>query len=88
MEKRIDLILGFAKLELMKVITIPKALSQEGELVVIPRREYEKLLQLRKIQEFRPTAKHKGALKRAERNLKKGKTLSYDAVARALGLAD
>jgi hypothetical protein len=28
------------------------------------------------------------ALKRAERNLKKRKALSYDAVARALGLAD
>ncbi|MBI1955792.1 MAG: hypothetical protein HYS38_05315 [Acidobacteria bacterium] len=72
----------------MKVITIPKTLSQEGDLVVIPRREYEKLLHLKKIREFQPTAKQKDALKRAERNLKKGKTLSYNAVTRALGLAD
>ncbi|OFW37260.1 MAG: hypothetical protein A3J28_07625 [Acidobacteria bacterium RIFCSPLOWO2_12_FULL_60_22] len=72
----------------MKVIRIPKSLSQEGDLVLIPRREYEKLLQLKKIREFRPTANQKDALKRAERNLKRGKTLSYDAVARALGLAD
>ncbi len=69
----------------MKVITIPKKLSQEGDLVVIPRREYERLLHLKQIREFRPTASQKDALKRAERNLKKGKTLSYDAVARALG---
>ena len=76
------------KLKLMKVITIPKTLSKEGDLVVIPRREYEKLLQLKKIREFQPTAKQKDALKKAERNLKKGKALSYNAVARALGLAD
>jgi len=72
----------------MKVITIPKTLSRKGDLVVIPRREYEKLLELRKIREFQPTVKHREALKRAERNLRKGKALSYDAVARALGIAD
>ena len=72
----------------MKAVTIPKKLFQEGDLVVIPRREYERLLQLKKIREFQPTTRQKDALKRAERNLKKGKTLSYDAVARALGIAD
>ena len=77
-----------AKLERMKVFTIPKALSKEGDLVVIPRREYEQLLALKKIREFRPTARQIAALKRAERNLKKGKAFPYDAVARALGLAD
>ena len=87
-DKKIDLVFPSAKLERMKVIRIPKSLSQEGDLVLIPRREYEKLLQLKKIREFRPTANQKDALKRAERNLKRGKTLSYDAVARALGLAD
>ena len=72
----------------MRAVTIPKALSKAGDLVVIPRKEYEQLLQLKKIREFRPTAVQKQALKRAERNLKQGKTLSYDAVARSLGLAD
>ena len=72
----------------MKVFTIPKTLSKESDLVVIPRREYEQLLLLKNIREFQPTAKQKAALKRADRNLKKGKTLSYDAVARTLGLAD
>ena len=58
----------------MRVVTIPKELSKEDDLVVIPRKEYERLLQLKNIREFEPTAKHKSALKRAERNLKKGKT--------------
>ena len=69
----------------MRPITIPSKLSKEGDLVVIPRKEYERLLQLKKIKEFQPTAMHKQALKKAERNLKRGKTLSYDAVAKALG---
>ena len=72
----------------MKVFTIPKSLSKEGDLVVIPRREYEQLLAFKKIREFQPTARQIAALKKAERNLKKGNALSYDAVARALGLAD
>ena len=88
LRKKVDLIGAFARLKLMRAITIPKALSKMGDLVVIPRKEYEQLLQLKKIREFRPTAVQKQALKRAERNLKQGKTLSYDAVARSLGLAD
>ncbi len=72
----------------MRAITIPRALSKEGDWVVIPRKEYEQLLRLKKIREFQPTAKHKNALKKAERNLKKGKTLSYDAVAKSLGITD
>lgn len=72
----------------MRAITIPRAFSKEGDLVVISRKEYEQLLQLKQIREFQPTAKHKDALKRAERKLKKGKTLSYDAVAMRLGITD
>jgi len=30
----------------MPTITIPKTLTQQGDLVVIPRREYQKILQL------------------------------------------
>ena len=72
----------------MRVLTIPPALAREGELVIIPRKEYEKLLALKKIREFQPTATHKRALARGERNLSKGKTLAYDAFARSLGIAD
>jgi len=36
----------------METVTIPKKLSQKGDLVVIPRKEYEELLKARKIKEF------------------------------------
>ena len=72
----------------MKAVTIPKALSKSGDLVVIPRREYEQLIALKKIREFQPTARQIADLKRAERNLKAGKALSFDAVAKSLGFAD
>ena len=69
----------------MSIVTIPKELSRKGELVVIPRKEYEMLLEWKKIREFQPTIVHKKALAKAIRNLKKGRTLSYDAFARTLG---
>ena len=72
----------------MRTVTIPKALAREGDLVIIPRKEYEALLRLKKVREFQPTVTQKRALARAQRNLKKGKTLTYDAFVRALGIAD
>ena len=72
----------------MRPVTIPKSLANNDDLVVIPRSEYEKLLQLKQIKEFRPTAKQTAALKLAERNLRAGKTLSYNAAAQALGFTD
>ena len=72
----------------MRTVIIPKALAQEGELVLIPRKEYEALLRLKKVREFQPTATQKRALAIAQRNLKKGKTLTYGAFAQALGVTD
>ena len=69
----------------MSTITIPKKLAQEGDLVVIPRREYEALIKLKKANEFTPTAVQRRALLRAESNLKRGKTLSYNELIRKLG---
>lgn len=43
----------------MAPITIPKELIKEKELALIPRKEYEALLQLRKIMEFTPTSAQK-----------------------------
>ncbi|PIX88074.1 MAG: hypothetical protein COZ30_01935 [Candidatus Nealsonbacteria bacterium CG_4_10_14_3_um_filter_36_16] len=34
-----------------KVITIPKELAKEGELILIPRKKYEKLLESQKVTE-------------------------------------
>ena len=70
----------------MRTITIPRTLAREGDLVIIPRKEYEALLRLKKVREFVPTSEHKRALARGQRNLKKGRSLSYDAFAQALGI--
>lgn len=69
----------------MSTITIPKKLAREGDLIVIPRREYEALVRLRKMREFIPTTAQRRALLRAESNLKKGKTLSFDELTRKSG---
>lgn len=69
----------------MTTITIPKELIKEKELVLVPRKEYEALLELKKTKEFAPTISQKKALKKAENNLKKRKTLPYHEVAQKLG---
>lgn len=69
-------------------ITIPKKLAEKGDLVIVQRREYEDLLELKKVKEFAPTSAQKKALARAEANLKQGKTLSYHELARKLGFAN
>ncbi|KKT28727.1 hypothetical protein A3G55_03800 [Candidatus Giovannonibacteria bacterium RIFCSPLOWO2_12_FULL_44_25] len=69
----------------MNIITIPRKVVQEDDLVVVPRKEYESLLSFKKIQEFEPTAMQKEALVRAESNFKHKKTLSYNELVRKLG---
>lgn len=71
----------------MNTVTIPRTLASRGDLVVIPRKEYEELLSLKKIREFRPTAAQEKALRRAETNMRNGKTLSYDELGKKLGFA-
>ena len=72
----------------MSTITISKKIAKKGDFVVVPRKEYEALLELRKIKEFTPTATQKKALARAESNLKQGKTLSYHEVVKKLGFTN
>ena len=69
----------------MDTITIPKKLANKDDLVVVPRREYQALLELKKFKEFKPTAAQKKALTGAENNLRKGKTLSYNELVKKLG---
>lgn len=69
----------------MKTITIPKKLANRDDLIVIPRKEYEALLELKKIKEFVPTSVQKRALAKAESNFRKGKTLSYRELVKKLG---
>ena len=67
----------------MKIISIPRNLAQH-DLVLVPRKEYEALLELKKIKEFKPTTAQKKALARAEHNMSKGKTFSYHELVRKL----
>ena len=72
----------------MPTITIPKKLAQKDDVVMVPRKEYEALIELRKTREFTPTAAQKRALVKAEQNVKRGKTLSYHELVRKLGLTN
>ncbi|OGD33650.1 hypothetical protein A2833_01065 [Candidatus Azambacteria bacterium RIFCSPHIGHO2_01_FULL_44_55] len=72
----------------MNSITIPQKLAKEGDLVVIPRKEYEALLELRRVKEFIPTRVQKRALMQAERNFKQKKALSYNELVKKLGFTN
>ncbi len=72
----------------MNTITIPKKLANRDDLVVIPRREYQALLELKKIKEFKPTQAQKKSLARAENNLREGEALSYNELVKKLGFAN
>jgi len=61
---------------------------QEKDVVVIPRQEYEYLINFKKIKEFSPTLAQKKSLVRAENNFKKKKTLSYNELVQKLGFAN
>lgn len=69
-------------------VTIPHKLTQGKELIVIPREEYEALMQLKEIYEFQPTAFQKKALANARNNRRKGEILSLGELKRKLGLTD
>ena len=59
-----------------------------NDLVTIPRKEYEALLELKKTKEFKPTPAQKRALRAAERNLSQNKTLSYNELVQKLGFGN
>jgi len=43
----------------MNTITIPKKIAEKDDLVVLPKREYQALLELKKAKEFTPTVSQK-----------------------------
>ena len=69
-------------------ITIPKALAQKGELVIVPRKEYEKLLQRqKKIPIVHLTLSEKKDLELARKELKKGQYVTLEEIEHELGIA-
>ena len=72
----------------MPTITIPKKITRGTELVIIPKKDYEKLLSGRVIKEYQPTASEKRALARARKNRAAGKFLTIDELKQKLGFAN
>ncbi len=69
----------------MNVITIPKKLAQKGDLVVIPRKEYERLTSLRKlIPVVKPTREELRVIRRGEKEIREGKFTPWSQVKREL----
>ena len=72
----------------MSTITIPKKITSRDDLVILPRKEYEELIEIQKVKEFTPTPAQKKALKQAERNFDRKKTFSYNELVKKLGFTD
>lgn len=75
-----------------QIATIPKKVSGGEELVVIPRKEYERFVEwegfIKTFKIFTPTTAQKRALRNAERHLREGKTLSIDELRKKLGFTN
>ncbi|MDO8576985.1 MAG: hypothetical protein Q7R82_01440 [Candidatus Daviesbacteria bacterium] len=69
-------------------ITIPQKLTHGKELVVIPLEEYEALVELKKIYQFKPTSAQRKSLEEARENRKSGITLTLNELKNKLGLTD
>lgn len=72
----------------MNTITIPKELAEMGELVVIPRQEYEELLKvkLERIKEVKLTPVQKKAIAAAQKRIARGEFLTLDELETKLGI--
>lgn len=69
----------------MTTTTIPKRITKGAELVVMSRKEYERLLTSRLVPIFKPTATQKKALGRARKNLARGKYITLEELRHELG---
>ena len=63
----------------MTIATIPKRITKGEDLIIIPRREYEEFLELKKaIPVISLTPSEKRALKKAREEHKEGRCLSWE----------
>lgn len=68
------------------VITIPQELIKEKELVLVPRKKYEELLQFREmIPEIKLTLGERKALRGARKELREGRYLTIKQLQHELG---
>lgn len=72
----------------MNTVTIPKRITRGEELVVIPRKEYEEYLQLRKIiPVVKMTPAQRRDLEQARKDYKQGKYITLEQLEHELGIA-
>ncbi|MBI2122093.1 MAG: hypothetical protein HYT98_03140 [Candidatus Sungbacteria bacterium] len=74
----------------MNVVTIPQKLAQKGDLVVVPRREYEALLrrQPKLIPVIKLTPLEMRAIEKSEKELARGDYVTLDELEHELGSAN
>lgn len=71
----------------MATITIPKSLIKGDDLVIIPRKEYEEFLELRKIVPLvKLTPSEKRDLKQARKEYARGEYITLDQLENELGI--
>jgi len=69
-----------------KAVAIPKELSRNGDLIVIPRSDYEEFLQLKKIIPLvELTLSERKAIKEAKKEIKQGKYSTLNQLKDELG---
>ncbi|MDP3696760.1 MAG: hypothetical protein Q8R55_01885 [Candidatus Taylorbacteria bacterium] len=69
----------------MDIFTVPKKITKGDDLIIMSREEYERLITIRQIPEFKPTAKDREDLAQARKNLKAGKFLTIHELRKKLG---
>ncbi|MBI2623744.1 MAG: hypothetical protein HYW65_04240 [Candidatus Liptonbacteria bacterium] len=73
----------------MTTVTIPKELARKGDLVLVPRKEYEEFeawaRTVKRVKEFTPTRAQLLDLKRAREDYRKGKFVTLNELKRELG---
>ena len=73
----------------MTTITIPRKLAQKGDLILIPKKEYEVLLRRQKIIPLAKLTKaEKRALDRSEREIARGNYITLEKLEHELGITD
>lgn len=72
----------------MATITIPKKITEQGELIVIPRREYDEFLRykLRTFEEVGLTLSQKKAISAARKRISRGNFLTINELKSKLGV--
>ena len=60
-----------------KIVSIPREMSKQGELVIIPREDYEEFLRLQKVVPLvEATASEKKAIREGRKQIQEGKYIT------------